>query len=44
MGEDNQEKKGKRLRKNSKSGGNNPKDAPATMAKGEKPSTTSSDE
>lgn len=25
------------LRKNSKSGGNNPKEAPATMAKGEKP-------
>jgi hypothetical protein len=33
------------LRKNSKSGGNNPKEAPATMAKGEKPSaeTDSSD-
>jgi hypothetical protein len=30
------------LRKNSKSGGNNPKEIPATMAKGEKP--TSDDE
>jgi len=36
------DKKSKReLSKNSKSGGNNPKDAPATMAKGEKPSTDS---